>query len=317
MMLAMKNCLNWLLHRLVGRAWLCLGLVGGLSPLLAKEPIQVVALHPLLGELAEQIGGDHVEVTNLLAAGEDPHLFQPRPEDMQRVSQAELILAGGLGLEPYLDQLRGGAGSGAVWLLVGDQLPEPLKGAHDCGEHDHNHGHDHGAEFDPHWWHSVGNMKHAAELVHEQLSKLLPNARAELTSRTEQVIDQLEGLDQWVRREVARLPRQKRVLVTSHQAFAYLGHDYGFTILPLVGLSTAEQPSSQGVRELIGTLREKGVRAVFAEDRENSRVLQQILQETGAQLGGVLYADGPGAEGASTYDSMMRHNISTIVGALQ
>jgi zinc/manganese transport system substrate-binding protein len=311
----MQKQMRLLLNRILGRVGLLFVLFGGLSASLAKEEVQVVALHPLLGELAEQIGGDHVEVTNLLAPGEDPHLFQPRPEDVKRVSQADLILAGGLGLEPYLDQLRGGAGSKAGWLLVGDKLPEPLEGEHVCGAHDHDH--DHGSEFDPHWWHSVANMKHAAELVNEELGKLLPQSREELTGRTEAVIDQLDELEQWVRREVARLPRERRVLVTSHQAFAYLGHDYGFTILPLVGLSTTDQPSSQGVRELIGTLREKQVRALFAEDRENSRVLEQILQETGAKLGGVLYADGPGDNGASTYDAMMRYNISTIVGALQ
>lgn len=296
-----------------------------------KKPLQVIALHPLLGELAPEIGGPRVEVVNLLQPGEDPHLFQPRPADMRKVSQADLILAGGLDLEPYLGQLRDGAGARASWLLIGDSLPSPIEGTHSCShdqhdDHDHDHhdadhadhDHHHGeSEFDPHWWHSVGNMKHAAGQVRARLSELSPEDAALFTQREEALQDRLEELDHWVRREVARIPRERRILVTSHQAFAYLGHDYGFDILPLVGTSTSEQPSSGSVRELVETLREKNVHAIFAEDRENSRVLEQILQETGARNGGTLYADGPGADEASTYEAMMRHNISTIVSALQ
>lgn len=300
--------------------WSWLFVLLGLLPLPAlaenSTPLQVVTLHPLLGELAGRIGGDQVTVFDLLERGEDPHLFQPRPEDMQKASRADLVLAVGLGLEPYLDQLRQGASADASWLIIGDQLPDPLSG-HTCTAHDHaDHAHhDHG-EFDPHWWHSIGNMELAAEMVRARLTEIAPAHAREFRDRTDGYLDQLTALKNWAALQIEKIPPDRRILVTSHLAFGYFARDYGFTVLPLAGTSTTEQPSSQAVRELIETMKSHRVRAVFAEDRENPRVLEQILQETGARNAGILYADGPGDDQATTYEEMMRHNISTLAEAL-
>jgi zinc/manganese transport system substrate-binding protein len=127
----------------------------------------------------------------------------------------------------------------------------------------------------------------------------------------------LNELQRWSRVKVAELPSSRRKLVTSHDALQYFARDYGFTILPVKGISTGEEPSSQHVKEIIGLIRSQGVKAVFFESIENSRAVNQIAAETGARTGGILYSDGLGDTEASTYDSMMRHNISTIVDGLK
>jgi zinc/manganese transport system substrate-binding protein len=113
------------------------------------------------------------------------------------------------------------------------------------------------------------------------------------------------------------IPRSARILITSHDAFGYFARDYGFKILAVQGMSTTEQPSSQKVRELIAEIRESGVRAIFAENIENPKILEEVTKETGIQPGGILYAAGLGEDTASTYEAMIRHNTSTIVEALR
>ncbi len=119
--------------------------------------------------------------------------------------------------------------------------------------------------------------------------------------------------------KVAELPREKRKLVTSHDAFQYFARDYGFKIYPIEGVSTEDQPSSKRVAELIEAIKKQGVKAVFFENTQNPKVIASITRETGAKVGGELYADGLGAEDgdAATYEAMMRHNVTTIVDALK
>ena len=128
----------------------------------------------------------------------------------------------------------------------------------------------------------------------------------------------LDELDAAVKLKVAELPRGKRKLVTSHDAFQYFARDYGFTILPIEGVSTAEEPSTKRVAELLKTIRSQGVKAVFFESTQNPKVTAEITRETGAKVGGELYADGLAADGeAATYAGMIRHNVNTIVDALK
>ena len=117
--------------------------------------------------------------------------------------------------------------------------------------------------------------------------------------------------------EVAKLPREKRKLVTSHDAFQYFARDFGFRIYAVEGVSSDDQPSSKKVTDLIKTIRTEGVKAVFFESIENPKVIGEITRETGAKVGGELYADGLGVKEASTYPDMMRYNITTLVESLK
>ena len=127
----------------------------------------------------------------------------------------------------------------------------------------------------------------------------------------------LKELKAWAKREVSKLPREKRKLVTSHDAFQYLARDFGFKIYAIEGVSTEDEPSSRQIADLINTIKRESVKAVFFENIENPKVVATITKETGAKLGGELYADGLGDKEASTYSDMVRYNITTIVEGLK
>ncbi len=144
-----------------------------------------------------------------------------------------------------------------------------------------------------------------------------PAGTATFEANAKSFEDKLKALSKWVRLQLAALPKSKRILVTSHDALGYFAKDYDFEILPVQGISTSDQPSSRKVRQLIQEIKDRQVKAIFAENIENPKVLRQITIETGATLGGTLYADGLGTGDAGTYLGMMRSNVTTIVGALQ
>jgi ABC-type Zn uptake system ZnuABC Zn-binding protein ZnuA len=221
-------------------------------------------------------------------------------------------------MEGYVNKLQEATGGKNTFLEVGDQFPSlKLKGGHD---HGHQHGHKHGkaeAVEDPHWWHSVGNVQRAAKVVRDALIKLDPEGKAAYAANTDSYLAELADLQKWAKAELAKLPRNKRKLVTSHDAFQYFAQENGFTVYSVEGISTADQPSSKNVAELIKIIKAQGVKAIFAENIENPKVLQEITRETGAVLGPPLHADGLGEGEAGTYAGMYKHNVSTVVEALK
>ncbi len=290
-------------------------------------PLKVASLSTVLTDIAENIGGDRVEVTSIVKPGIDPHMYEPTPGDIKKISNARIVLASGLGFEGYLDNLKSSVGTGPIFVVAGDAI-KPIyvdeADAHDEGEgeehghHHHSHTADNDGKFpDPHWWHSIKNVETVTRQIRDAFIAADPEGRAVYEANARAFDKKLTDLSKWVRLQLAKLPKDKRILVTSHDALGYFAQDYSFEVHPVQGISTSDQPSSKKVRELVRDIKEEGVKAIFAENIENPKVLQQITQETGAKLGGTLYADGLGTGDASTYDGMVRHNVTTIVTALQ
>jgi ABC-type Zn uptake system ZnuABC Zn-binding protein ZnuA len=272
----------------------------------AAAAVKVASLSTILTEIAQQVGGDQVEVDGIVKAGVDPHEFEPSPEDLKGISAAQLVLATGKGLEGYLTKLRETAPH-ADFVEVGSAFPSlRLKSDESAGMIE-----------DPHWWHSIANMKIAVRVVRDALTKLDPSSKDAFAQRAEDYTAQLDALDQWVRLKLAELPRDQRKLVTSHDAFQYFARDYGFQLFPIEGVSPEDQPSSRKVIDLIATIRSQQVKAVFFENIENPKVIAEITRESGAKVGGELYADGLGTGDASTYEGMIKHNVTTIVDGLK
>jgi ABC-type Zn uptake system ZnuABC Zn-binding protein ZnuA len=284
--------------------WSLGALVLMISP--AAAAIKVASLSTILTEIAQQVGGDKVEVTGIVKAGVDPHEFEPSPDDMKVIGSSQLILATGKGLEGYLSKLREIAPQ-ARYVEVGNALPS-LRLKAESGP---------GTIEDPHWWHSIANVEQAVHVVQDALTGLSPNDKDLFSRRANDYESRLQNLEQWVRVKLAELPRDKRKLVTSHDAFQYFARDYGFKLYPIEGVSTEDQPSSQKVIGLIDTIKAQQVKAVFFENIENPKVIAEITRETGAKVGGELYADGLGTGDASTYEGMVKHNVTTMVEALK
>jgi len=281
------------------------------------DTLKIASFSTVLTEIAQQVGGNHVTVVGLLQPGQDPHEYQPTPDDLKQAADANLILLSGKHIEHYLDKVQQATGGKAASLAVGDALPN-LKMKADPDEPAEKAAADrNGMIDDPHWWNSISNVEKATVIVRDELIKLDPANRADYESNAKAYLAKLADLDKWAKRKVAELPRDKRKLVTSHDAFQYFSKDYGFKVYAIEGVSTETEPSDRHIADLIDEIKKQQVKAIFLESMLNPKVSTEITKETGAKIGGTLYADGLGDGDGSTYDGMMRHDISTIVDALK
>ena len=243
---------------------------------LLRADLKVASLSTVTTDLAHQIGGTNVIVEAIIRPGTDPHEFEPTTGDVRHVADADLVLLTGKGLEGYLSKLEEAAGGSAKFVNVGESIPSLT--LEEEGR----------SVEDPHWWHSVANMKRATRVVAAAFAKADPAHAGDYERNALAYLATLEELERWIRVKLAVIPREKRKLVTSHDALGYLAHDYGFTIHPVKGISTADDPSSRHVKEIIAVIRDQGVNAVFLESIGNPRALRQISSETGAREGGTL-----------------------------
>ncbi len=268
------------------------------------RPLRVVTLNTVLTEIAREVGGGQISVNGLVKPDVDPHSFDPSASDIRALAEADVVLASGLSLESYLDRIASNTGKARV-LKIGDALPSVLSTG--------------GSEPDPHWWNSIDNVLFASELVRAEYARLRPSSATEFARNAQAYRRRLLALKTEIAREIDTLPPEKRHLVTSHDAFGYFARDYGFTVHAISGLSTDSEPDARHLATLIDLIRRKHIKAVFAESSVNSKLIANLVRETGVRLGGTLYADGLGVAGgdAATYEAMVRLNARTIVESLR
>jgi zinc/manganese transport system substrate-binding protein len=269
----------------------------------ARAELTVASLSTITTDIAKNVGGDAIELIPIMKPGIDPHEFQPSPSDVKQVESADLVLITGKGIEGYLTKLEEAVGNKAKFVDTGRTIPSlRLEEEGTIVE-------------DPHWWHSVENVKKAIVVVKKQFIDADPANKSTYERNAAAYIAKLDDLQKWAKQEISKLPREERKLVTSHDAFQYFARDFGFRIYAVEGVSSDDQPSSKKVADLIKTIRTEGVKAVFFE--ANPKVIREVTKETGARTGGQLYADGLGVKEASTYVDMVRHNVTTIVEGLK
>src|ERR1039458_231467 len=172
--------------------------------------VRVVTLNTVLTEIAREVGGSEVSVSGIVQPGVDPHSFNPSPADIAALVDADLVLASGLHLEAYLGRLVSSAGPRGRVVSVGDLVPLVLSTPG---------GQAGGGDRDPHWWHSIGNVIFAADVVRSELARLRPASADAFSRNAADYRRRLEALRSWALAEVARLPAGRRQLVTSHDAF--------------------------------------------------------------------------------------------------
>lgn len=270
--------------------------------------LKVASLHPLVGDLLRQVGGEKVEIVDLIGPNGDPHSFDPAPKDLAAADGASLYFASGMGIEGYLPDLREILAGKARIVEVGRTLPA-LHGK--CDHEGHDHAHDH--EVDPHWWHSVDLFRRAAGVVADELSAASPQNKELFQANAQAYRAKLDELEKWVKREVIRIPRDRRKLATAHAAFQYFCEAYGFEAYPVQGLNRERMPDAAKLAELIATLKKERVAAVFPEKESNPKMLESLTRDSGIKLGGELVADG---RGMTSYEEMVRANVNAIVAAL-
>ncbi len=288
----------------------------------AADPIPVVATFSVIADMVRVVGGDRIALRTLVPADNDAHVFQPSPGDAQALAAARLVVTNGLGMEGWMDRLIKASGyKGEV--VVATKGIKTLTMEDD--DHGHGHGHSHGAAdkgkkvTDPHAWQNALNGQVYARNIAEGLARIDPAGAATYRANAEAYAAELQTLDGWIKAEIATVPAAQRKVITSHDAFGYLGAAYGITILSPQGISTDAEPSAKEVARLIRQIRKEKVRAVFIENMTDPRLIQQIARETGAVVGGTLYSDalsGPGGP-ADTYVKMFRHNLPLLVAGMK
>lgn len=282
--------------------------------LVSAADIKVVASFSILANLVEQIGGEHVEVASLVKPDEDAHGYQARPSDSRLLRDAHLIVANGLGFDPWIERLAAAASKQDKLLIVSKGIA-PLESGHD--HHQDHAGHAHG-ELDPHAWQDVAKVRIYAANIATALAAVDPANAAAYQTNHANFDRQLAELDDEIRAAMAALPENQRTIVTSHDAFTYFGQAYGIRLLAASGVSAKAEPSAAGIARLIRQIRREKAVAAFLENVSDPRVIERISQESGARVGGTLYSDALSAEDgpAPTYIRMMRHNLATLIAAM-
>ncbi|TVO58970.1 metal ABC transporter solute-binding protein, Zn/Mn family [Denitromonas halophila] len=305
-----------MMHRLVLMSLLCLV---SASTLAEKAPIRVLTTFSILADLAHQVGGERVVVTSLVGPDQDAHGFDPRASDIRRMSQTDLVIANGLGFDPWIARMVAAARYKGRVLTVSDGITPLMADAHEDHEDEksasHAHG-DHGAA-DPHAWLDIDHARHYVRAIAATLGTIDPAGAALYTDRASTYIAQLDALDVELRNRFSALPDHRRTVVTPHDAFGYFAHAYGLHFVAPAGLSNEASPSAASLATLIEQLRELKVPVVFLESFADERLIERIRAATGARRGGTLYADALASGGpASTYLGMMRHNADTLLSGL-
>ncbi|TAG10443.1 MAG: zinc ABC transporter substrate-binding protein [Verrucomicrobia bacterium] len=280
---------------------------------LSAEPLKVVVLHPLLGDIARNVGGEQVMVIDLLGPNGDPHHFQPTSEDLKKTGNAQLYLASGKGLESYLPTLREIIGGQATIIEVGATLPSLEGGCDHEEDHDEPAGHDHEHGLDPHWWHSIDAFRRATQVVADAFVQAAPEHADEFRASAERYRESLDKLETWSKREIAKIPREARHLATAHAAFNYFCHEFSFTPHSVQGINREQIPDAETMALILKKLKDEQVAVIFPEEESNPKILQSLTADTGIRLGKPLIADGIGM---TSYEEMMRHNVNAIVEAL-
>jgi zinc/manganese transport system substrate-binding protein len=270
----------------------------------APLPVKVVASFSILGDFVKNVGGDRVEVTTLVGPGGDIHAYSPSPADAARLAGARLIVVNGLGLEGFIDRLVDASGTHAT-VAVAAAGVEPRRRA--------------GGAADPHAWLAAGNAEIYVRNIRDALIKVDPAGRAAYEANAAAYLTHLEALNGDIKAAIATIAPARRKVITSHAAFGYFAAAYDVSFIAPLGISAEADASARDIAQIITQIRREKVPAVFLENLTDPRLIARISAETGARIGGTLYADqlsGPTGP-APTYIDMMRHDVSEIVAALK
>ena len=271
------------------------------------KTLNVVSSFSVLGDMVQQVGGEHVHVDTLVGPDGDPHTFEPSPQDSALLSKADVVVVNGLGLEGWVDRLIKASGFKGELVVAS------------TGVKTHTLNEEGKTVTDPHAWNSAANGAIYAQNILNGLIKADPQDKAALEASGQRYIGQLTEIDGWAKKQFTAIPLAKRKVLTSHDAFGYFGRAYGVTFLAPQGLSSESEASAAQVAALIQQIKADGVHTWFMENQLDPRLVKQIATATGAQPGGELYPEALSAKGgvADTYVKAFRHNVNTLADSMK
>ncbi len=278
-----------------------------------KTKIDVVVTNSILADWVHNVGKDFVQVHALVGPNGDVHTFEPTPKDSVAIVKAQAVINIGVGLEPWLKDLYKSSGSRAHRYTVAEGL-DLIHLVKTQGVFRD--------EVDPHFWHDPTKVVWVIQKIATALVNEDPGNAQYYWENARSYLAELGQLDEWIAKQVRKIPQERRKIVTSHDTFAYFGKRYGFQIVgSILDSATTESadPSALKITQLIEKIKTAGAPAIFLENVSNSKVTQAVAQETGVRLAPALYTDAlsePGTE-ADTYLKMMTYNVLVFADALK
>ncbi len=286
---------------------LVLGLAGGAE---AAGKVKAVASFSILADMVKQVGGDRVEVITLVGPDGDAHVYEPTPADAKNLAGANILFTNGLGFEGWMDRLEKSSGFKGKVVVASTGVKPRTMVEEEGGKKE--------TITDPHAWQSLANGKLYVANIRDGLIAVDPDGKATYEANANTYLDAIAKEETDVKAALAALPRERRKIITSHDAFGYFGAAYGLEVIAPEGVSTESEASAQDVAKIIRQIKAEKIPAVFMENITDHRLLDQIASETNAKIGGTLYTDAlsPPDGPAGTYLDVFRNNIDTLTAAL-
>ncbi len=296
------------------------------GPIAAQRATQGRAIRVVTGmaitqDFVRRVGGDHVEAFSIVPAGADPHTYQPTPRDVQALQGARLAVWNGLGLDETAADLVAEQGLPDLTVVVLSEGIAPLaEDDHDHEAEAHEEADEHGhaqAGGNPHLWLDPAYAVRYVERIRDALVEVDPANAEAYQANAAAYVDEINALDAWAQGEIATIPAERRKLVTFHDAFPYFAEAYGFELVGVVLENPDAEPGSREMADVVRTIKEEGVPAVFTEPQFNAELADTIAREAGVEVY-ELYSDTlVKDEAAETYEAMMRTNVDRISEALR
>jgi manganese/zinc/iron transport system substrate-binding protein len=285
----------------------------------ARKPV-VVTTTTMVTAMVQDIGGDDIHLISLMGPAVDPHLYKPSANDAAKLSQADLIFYNGLMLEGRMgDLFTQLSNKGLHVYAISQNIPQTLLLSPPDME-----GHS-----DPHIWFDPSLWSTCVDVVVAALSAYAPDKKSAFEARGHKLKDTINEVDFWAKNKIGELSPEKRILVTSHDAYNYFGRAYGFQVVGVQGISTVSEAGLADITSTVDFIKAKGVKAVFIESSVSPATIERISKDARARIGGELFSDAMGLPGEietgpdgahydlGTWEGMMKHNVNTIVEALK
>lgn len=271
----------------------------------AEARLRVVATFSIIADITRQIGGGSIDLVTLVGPDQDVHAFEPAGDDLRAVAGAGIVVANGLGMEPWLERLLGSSGFGGRLVVASHGItPMPVSG---------------GVGDNPHAFQDPVLVQSYIDNIAAGLSEADPENAAAFSGNAARLKQQFAELDAELRAAMGALPAGRKRILTTHDAFAYFGRAYGLQFIAIEGVGEAAEPSAQDLARIIGQVGAGDISAVFLENMNDPRFVENLASDTGIRVGGTLYSDALSKSGGPAADllSLFRHNERELLQALR